>query len=171
MEMGRFSMLNFVRKVFGAYLEVLLWINLILFVIIGGVIGSLLGGRHDDHTFAGIFIGAIIGMLGNILFGGLAATVVDTGRKVDKLSKGNLSLGEFIPTHRVKLLTGAEGMSLRKEPNSSSSSFAKILDGTNVQHINTGEKVNLNGIIAPWFEVRTIDGTQGWCFSGSLEEI
>ena len=78
---------------------------------------------------------------------------------------------EFIPTHRVKLLTSADGLSLRKQPNAYTDHFKKIPNGTEIQHINTGDAVDLNGKTGSWFEVKTKDGTNGWCFSGSLEKI
>ena len=83
----------------------------------------------------------------------------------------NVLLKQYIPTHRVKLLTNSDGLSLRREPKTSIESFTKIPNGTEVQHINTGENVKLNDINAPWFEIRTKDGISGWCFSGSLEKI
>jgi len=48
---------------------------------------------------------------------------------------------DFIPTHKVKLLTNADGLSLRKEPNANTTHFIKIPNGTEVQHINTGDTV------------------------------
>jgi len=86
-------------------------------------------------------------------------------------STSNILLAEFIPTHRVKLLTTAGGLGLRKKPDPSIDSFTKIPNATEVQHINTGDDVKLKDIKAPWFEIRTKEGICGWCFSGSLEKI
>jgi hypothetical protein len=77
----------------------------------------------------------------------------------------------FIPTHKVKLLTNADGLSLRNEPNSKDEPFMKIPDRTEVEHLETGEMAELNKISAPWYKVKIVDGVQGWCFSGSLEKI
>jgi hypothetical protein len=78
---------------------------------------------------------------------------------------------EFSPTHKVKLLTNAEGLSLRKEPNPDIDSFEKIPNGTEVQHIFTGEEVTLGKIKGNWFKIKTKENIRGWCFSGSLEKI
>ncbi|MDR1838916.1 MAG: hypothetical protein LBQ93_04935 [Treponema sp.] len=80
-------------------------------------------------------------------------------------------LPDFSPTHRVRLLTNAEGMSLRSEPNPGIDSFKKIPDGTEVQHLLTGDEVSLGNIEGYWFKIKTKEGIKGWCFSGSLEEI
>jgi hypothetical protein len=80
-------------------------------------------------------------------------------------------LAEFKPTHRVKLLTASDGLSLREKPNPAMEPFTKLPDGTEVQHINTGAEIKLQDKKAPWYEVITKDGKQGWCFSGSLEKI
>ena len=77
----------------------------------------------------------------------------------------------FIPTHRIKLLTKSDGLSLRNEPDSKNESFAKIPDGAEIEHLETGNMAELNKISAPWYKVKTKDGAQGWCFSGSLEKL
>jgi hypothetical protein len=82
-----------------------------------------------------------------------------------------VSLKEFVPTHKVRLLTNTEGMALRKRPDPSLTSFTKIPNGTEVQHLSTGDEITFQDKKAPWFEIRTKDGVQGWCFSGSLEKI
>jgi len=78
---------------------------------------------------------------------------------------------KFIPTHKVKLLTNTVGLSLRKEPNSNFEVFMKIENGTEIQHIFTGENVMMGEINGYWFEIRTKENIYGWCFSGSLEKI
>jgi hypothetical protein len=78
---------------------------------------------------------------------------------------------EFVPTHRVKLLTDADGLSLRKEPNPDINSFEKIPNGTEIQYISTGDEVTLGKIKGYWFKIKTKENIRGWCFSGSLEKI
>ena len=92
-------------------------------------------------------------------------------RQLGISSTSNVLLTEFIPTHRVKLLTTTDGLGLRKKPDPNIDPFFRIPNTTEVQHINTGDDVKLNDIKAPWFEIRTKDGICGWCFSGSLEKI
>ena len=78
---------------------------------------------------------------------------------------------EYHSTHRVKLLTDADGLSLRNKPNATANPFTKIANGTEVQYLNTGGFAKLGENKGEWFEIRTKDGIQGWCFSGSLEKI
>jgi hypothetical protein len=78
---------------------------------------------------------------------------------------------EFIPTHKVKLFTKAEGMSLRNEPNSEIEPFEKIPNDTEVQHLTIGEKVSLGNKDGYWYKIKTKSDLVGWCFSGSLEKI
>jgi hypothetical protein len=82
-----------------------------------------------------------------------------------------ITTGKFIPTHKVKLLTKAEGLGLRIEPNAKIDTFIKLPDGTEVQHVSTGDDVTLLDKKGRWFEIRTKDDVCGWCFSGSLEKI
>ncbi|MCL2277649.1 MAG: SH3 domain-containing protein [Treponema sp.] len=78
---------------------------------------------------------------------------------------------EFNPTHKVKLLTNADGLSLRKDPNPNIDAFKKIPNLTVVQHLYTGKKVSLGNIEGCWFKIKTKENIRGWCFSGSLEKI
>jgi hypothetical protein len=78
---------------------------------------------------------------------------------------------QFTPTHKVKLITDAQGLGLREKPDASIDSFMKIPDGTEVQHINTGGDIKLGKKNGQWFQIRTKDGAFGWCFSGSLEKL
>jgi hypothetical protein len=85
-------------------------------------------------------------------------------------------LGEFSPTHKVKLLTESVGLGLRKIPSSSEETFIKIPNGTEIQYISLGDEVNLDindttQIKGFWYKIRTKDNVKGWCFSGSLEKI
>ena len=78
---------------------------------------------------------------------------------------------KFIPTHKVKLLTNADGLSIRKEASSNSSVLTKIENGTEIQQMSTGEGVKLGDIKGYWCKIRTKDFISGWCFSGSLEKL
>jgi hypothetical protein len=78
---------------------------------------------------------------------------------------------EFTPTHKVQLLTDADGLSLRKEPNPEIEPFEKVLNGTEVQFLYAGDEVTLGKIRAPWFKIKTKENIRGWCFSGSLKKV
>ena len=80
-------------------------------------------------------------------------------------------INKFVPTHKVKLLTNSDGLSLREEPNSNYNVFAKIENGTEIQHISTGEEVKMGDVNGNWFKIKTKENIYGWCFSGSLEKI
>jgi len=77
----------------------------------------------------------------------------------------------FNPTHKVKLLTDTNGLSLRKEPDSKMDVFTKIENGKEIQHISTGDDLILGENKGFWYEIRTEENIYGWCFSGSLEKI
>jgi len=77
-------MLNFVKRAFRDFFEVLLWINMIGSAIGGGVLGWMFG--NDGWAFVGVFIGAIIGILTNIIGGGLVATFLSMDEKLGLLA-------------------------------------------------------------------------------------
>jgi hypothetical protein len=74
-------MLNFVKNAFSKFMEVILWINLILCVIGGWVVG----GINDDHPFLGGILGFVVGMLSNIVGGGFIATILNMDSNLEKL--------------------------------------------------------------------------------------
>ena len=69
-------------------LEIVLWINLIIFIIGGGIIGKILSYKNN-YVFLGIFIGIIIGSLINIVGGGLIATILNMDKNIEQLKKSN----------------------------------------------------------------------------------
>jgi len=64
-------MLNFVKKAFKVYLEILLWVILIACAVLGAVIGSSI---DSDGGFVGFLLGAIFGIIICVLGGGIIAT-------------------------------------------------------------------------------------------------
>ena len=169
-------MLDFVRKAFRGGIEVILWINLILWTIGGGIAGYSVGtlisyGNEGGYVFLGVIIGIICGLLIDIVGGGFISTILNMDKNIEEQKNSLRQQLKFIPTHRVKLLTATDGLSLRKDPNPNLGPFTKLPNGTELQFLNTGDNVEFQGIKAPWFEIRTKDGICGWCFSGSLEKI
>ena len=87
-------MLDFVKRVFKDFLEIVLWLNLILCTIIGGIVGNIIGGNLYGITtefivgtgavsfggkgvlgaVIGVIIGLFFGLLTNIIFGGFIAS-------------------------------------------------------------------------------------------------
>jgi uncharacterized membrane protein required for colicin V production len=85
-------MLDFVRKVFRGGLEVILWVNLILYTIVGGVVGYFLGRlisyrNADGYVFLGIIVGIVIGLLFDIIMGGFIATILNMDKNLELLVK------------------------------------------------------------------------------------
>jgi len=126
--------------------------------IIVSILGSIIG-----HFLVNVVLAIPFILLNN---GDYLAAIVPEGKHIGLTS--NL---EFIPTHRVKLITDIEGLKIRKEPIATKEHITKIPNGTEVQHINTGGDVFLNDIKGQFFEIVTRDGIRGWCFSGHLEKI
>jgi len=58
---------------------------------------------------------------------------------------------------------------LRSEPDTSKNNrIAGIHEGDSVALLEVGKTDNIDGINAPWYRVKTADGTIGWVFSGYL---
>ena len=66
-------MLNWVAKVFRSWIEVVLWLILIISTIIGGVIGNAVGSfsRGGGYTFWGVVFGALAGLIVVVIGGGI----------------------------------------------------------------------------------------------------
>jgi len=82
---------------------------------------------------------------------------------------------DFSPTHKVKLHGNPDdhpdGLIIMNEPQWGIEPLAYIPDETEIQYISVGGMTEFNSISAPWFEIKTKSGIQGWCFSGDLEKI
>jgi len=78
-------MLDFVKNAFRGFLEILLWINLFLCAVFGGVIGHGLS-YFGNYTFLGIIIGIIVGLFINIVGGGLIATIINIDDNIEELN-------------------------------------------------------------------------------------
>jgi hypothetical protein len=107
----KIDMLEFVKKAFRWHLNIVLWVNLILCTIGGGIIAgkitafsdkineigritnSLTGinlfsnnSAYNDYTLFGFIIGFIVGLMINIIIGGFIATIISIDRKLEKLA-------------------------------------------------------------------------------------
>jgi uncharacterized protein YgiM (DUF1202 family) len=89
----------------------------------------------------------------------------------DRKVENRTPYSTYSATHRVKLLTTSDGLSLRKEPDSQFAVFTKISNGTEVQVLEIGDEVVLKDRKAKWYKIRTKDDIIGWCFSGSLIKL
>jgi hypothetical protein len=86
-----FCMLEFVRKNFRSFFGFCLWLNLILFAIIGGACGNILG--RGGSIFLGLIIGVLIGLIINVIGDGLIATFLEMSEDIKKITAGNVSNG------------------------------------------------------------------------------
>jgi len=90
-------MLNFVSRVFEGFIEVILWLNLIVCAIAGAV---MMGMRHDISYysgsttsfnfglgFLGLILGAAVGLILDIVYGGVLVTFVKMGKDIAKIKK------------------------------------------------------------------------------------
>jgi hypothetical protein len=173
-------MLEFVRKSFRGFFEAWLWLNLILFVILGGVCGNLLAGRGDSGgaIFIGLIVGAIIGLIIDILGGGLIATFLEMAEDIKKIAGGNVS-GELHGEPSVKnvkelpqtnsALTVTKETKLYKTQGDYTEVVRMLTPGETVSYVKAGNKVSVGTIDAPMFYVKTDSGEEGWCFSGFLK--
>jgi hypothetical protein len=91
--------LNFVRKVFRGGLEAVLWINLALWTIGGGIVGRAFSYR-DNYMFLGVIIGIVIGLLVNIVGGGLIATFINIDENLEIL-RNNTSISNASPINPI----------------------------------------------------------------------
>lgn len=87
-------MLRFVGKAYRLWLNIILWITLIGYAICGIFVGFyVIGGgdastpRADGYSIIGMFVGALIGLIVNILFGGFIANFLIVVENLKKISK------------------------------------------------------------------------------------
>ena len=85
-------MLNFVKTAFRGFFEVILWINLILCAIGGGVFANITYstskyyGSSGIHPVLGVLIGLVLGIITNIVGGGFIATILNMDENLEKLN-------------------------------------------------------------------------------------
>ena len=85
-------MLGFIKALYRHYFNIILWINLIVWVIVGGIIGNTSNSYGDNYVIIGVVIGIVIGFISNVIFGGFIATILN----IDKnLEEQNVLLNNF----------------------------------------------------------------------------
>jgi hypothetical protein len=109
-------MLDWVAKVFRSWVEVVLWLILIIFTIGGGVIGNTIGrySRGGGYTFWGIVLGLGIGLIAVVIGGGLIANFLDLADNVALLKKKFYE--DSVRTPPVDLATVSETFKVSKLP-------------------------------------------------------
>lgn len=102
-------MLKFVKRAFRVTFEVFLWLNAVFCVIYGAVGGYILGSARGGFSDAeivwiivgltgGLILGAIVGLLTNVIFGGLIAIFLDIGNDVAGVKAVNAKIQADIAT-------------------------------------------------------------------------
>jgi len=95
-------MLNFVAKRFRTFIVISLWINLIFWPIF---LGFMLGGHRTiydgssirEFSAGGFFLGLVVGILTDIIFGGLVAVFLSIDKGIKNMNKWL----QFIWQHRI----------------------------------------------------------------------
>ena len=77
-------MLEFVKKAFRGFIGIVLWVNLILCTIAGGIIGNALSGWGANYTVLGVILGLALGLLTNIVGGGFVATILNIDKNLEE---------------------------------------------------------------------------------------
>jgi len=82
-------MLEFIRKSFSKLFEILLWLVLIGSALSGLISGAMLpGGWKIIGIPGGLLLGAIIGFLIAIIWGGIISMIINIDQNLDKLVNG-----------------------------------------------------------------------------------
>ena len=91
-------MLGFTKNAFRGAMGFILWVNLILLAVGGGVggyfIGRLINYREGGGTgaFLGVIIGIVLGLISNIVTGGFIATIINMDVNIKNINKGIIEL-------------------------------------------------------------------------------
>jgi hypothetical protein len=76
-------MLEFIRSVFRGFYTIIFWLCLIVCTIFGGIIGATMGGyRSYGPPIIGGILGLIVGLIIDILGGGLIATFLNIDENI-----------------------------------------------------------------------------------------
>jgi hypothetical protein len=179
----RNGMLGFVKKVFRDGINVLLWINLILWTIAGGVAGYFLGAlisyrNAGGYAFGGVLIGIICGLLIDIVGGGFITTILSIEKNTEEqtaLLKKSLGINNNAGDNVSKVVLELkdpyktiDSVNIREKPELTSSYVFRLNYNETVSVIETGEKISDTNY---WIHVKTKDGKDGWCYSNTLEKI
>jgi uncharacterized membrane protein len=99
-------MLDFVKSAFRGFFGAILWINLIVCAITGGIAGSAMAG--GGGSVVGILVGLIIGLLINIVGGGFIAVILNMDENLEylknsmKSASSSLNLKNISPLGKIQ---------------------------------------------------------------------
>jgi hypothetical protein len=175
------GMLDFVKKAFRGGINVLLWINLILWTIGGGVVGYYLGElisyrNAGGYSFGGILIGIICGLLIDIVGGGFISTILSIEKNIEEqtvLLKKSMGINDNAENNVSKVILdgqfrAVESINIREKPDLVSNYTFKVSYNEIVSVIETGEKISDANY---WIHIKNKDGKDGWCYSENIKKI
>jgi hypothetical protein len=91
-------MLNFARSLFRAFVEIVLFLNLVFCSVAGGVIGN-----QSDHPIIGVIIGLIAGIVLDVIFGGYIATILNIDENLEQIKNGMSNISGSSALNKGKL--------------------------------------------------------------------
>jgi Na+/H+ antiporter NhaC len=81
-------MLNFIARSFEKVFKFCLWLNLIIFTVFGIIVFGRIGGDSVVGLMvAGAIVGCLVGLLLNVLFGGVIAIFLRIDKNLQILTK------------------------------------------------------------------------------------
>jgi uncharacterized protein (TIGR02145 family) len=140
------GILNFTAKHYRKIVEIILWVNLVFWVILGGKLGSH-SSNNDANVFLGIILGFFIGLFINAIIGGSVATFLNIAEDVKNMNK-LFNIAEDIKNMN-KLLPSQHNETRRKNKAiTEKGSFTDIRDGKVYKTVKIGNRTwmaeNLN---------------------------
>ena len=178
-------MLDFVKRAFRGGINVLLWINLIICTIFGGIIGYYLGQlftyrNADGYAFGGVLIGIIWGLFTDIIGGGFITTILSIEKNTEiQTYILKQTIGKDIPVDKIieKVDVQKPEEDLSDINNIQSCNTYKVSISTAlrrgpsnsanlIKELKIGDIVNLKKISDDplWYIVITSDSIEGFCF-------
>jgi len=146
-----------------------------LWILIAVVILGLSIFLFSLRKFAITMAVGIIGILLFVFLPKKANIVASVGNTPNPAPAQSLETPQTLPNQTnestSKSYYATSNLRLRSEPDASKDNqVARILEGDSVELLEVGEIVSVDSITAPWYKVKTADGTTGWVFSGYLSD-
>jgi hypothetical protein len=183
----RIGMLDFVKRAFRNGIAAILWINLILSTIAGGIIGYSLGRlisykNAGGYTFWGIVIGFICGLLTDIVGGGFITTILNIDEKIEAIN--NHLLGTGSTSNGKSTDINLSSVPHKKNPIQHSGKAYNVITATKIfyerdinsnviKDLDVGDQVYFQYEVKEgqimWFFVKAFNA-EGWCKAEYLKE-
>jgi hypothetical protein len=94
------GLLQFVKGAFRVFVEILFWIIPIGGAIVGGILGRSEKSSYSDdraiYTFYGVVIGLVVGILIDIIYGGITATLLAIEENTAKTEENTAEMLEVL---------------------------------------------------------------------------